>query len=341
MTEVRASNPDHEVDDEAEATPEADAIPRWQRWPWKWTPGRVGLVGYFVVLLVFCVTRGIPFDRIGQTGWIVAGILVARIGRPWREHVRALVDWVPLLAALVLYDFTRGIADNLDRPVLVGGLADAETWLFNGTLPTVWLQDHLFDPARIQWWDVFASVVYFTHFVVPWALAAVLYVRSRELWAPYIRRVLLLSYAGLVTYILVPAAPPWYAAWAGEIPDEVARIATRGWELLGLHGAGAWLSDAQADVNQVAALPSLHSAFAMLVAVSLWPMVRNRVVRAVLVAFPFAMAFTLVYGGEHYVLDVLAGWAYTGAVVLIARAWERWRAESRAQPAEEGSQSGG
>lgn len=316
------------------ATTATADVPAAQRrgWPWEWTPGRVGLAVYLVVLITYCVVKGIPFDRIGQTGWIVAGILAAKIGRPWQEHVRTLLSWLPLLAALVMYDFTRGIADNLDRPVLVGELADAEAWLFGGTTPTVWLQEHLYLPT-IQWWDVLASVVYFTHFVVPWALAAVLYVRSRTLWAPYIRRVLLLSYAGLITYILLPAAPPWYAAYFGEISEPVSRIATRGWELLGLRGAGAWFSEAQADVNQVAALPSLHSAFALLVTVSLWPFVHHVVLRTVLVLFPLAMAFTLVYGGEHYVIDVLAGWFYVVVVLIVARAWERWRARREGPPA--------
>lgn len=326
MTDVRAP-----VVTEDEA-PTGSGRRWWQRWPWQWawTPGRVGLTVYLVVLVLFCATQGVPLDRIGQTGWILAGIIAARIGRPWQEHVRVLVDWLPMLAALVLYDYTRGIADNLDRPVLVGGLADAERWLFNGTMPTVWLQEHLFDPAAVHWWDVAVSIVYFSHFVVPWALAAVFYIRSRQrLWTPYIRRVLMLSYAGLITYILVPAAPPWYASYVGEIQEYVDRIATRGWGPLGLHSADRWLSSAQADVNQVAALPSLHSAFALLVTVALWPFVRHWIGRVLLACFPVAMAFTLVYGGEHYVMDVLAGWLYVAVVVLIATAWERWRATRR------------
>ena len=43
--------------------------------------------------------------------------------------------------------------------------------------------------------------------------------------------------------------------------------------------------------------------------VALWPLARSRWLRVPLVLFPLAMAFTLVYGGEHYVIDILAGWA--------------------------------
>jgi membrane-associated phospholipid phosphatase len=323
MTELRDA-PDGGAELAAEI---ADPVSVARRWEWPWPPGRIGLAVYFLVLGIFCVTQGIPLDRIGQSAWILVGIAAAGIGRSWRQHVRMLVDWIPLLAALVLYDHTRGVADTLGMPIRVGELVGAERWLFGGELPTVWLQDRLYDPAEVHWWDVIVSVVYFSHFVVPWVLAAVFYIRARRRWSGYVRRVLLLSYAGLVTYVLLPAAPPWYAARVGEIPEQVERIATRGWDVLGLRSAGVWLSEAQADVNQVAALPSLHSAFALLVAVALWPLARRRASRALVATFPVAMGFTLVYGGEHYVVDVLTGWLYVGAVVLAARAWEQ-----RAQP---------
>lgn len=295
-----------------------------------WTPGRIGLITYALVLGLYCVTQGIPMDRIGQTGWIILGITAARIGEPLHAHGQAILDWLPLLVALIIYDHTRGIADTLGMPVRVAELADVERTLFGGTIPTTWLQQHLYDPAQVHWWDIGVSVVYFSHFIVPWVLAAVLYMRSRSTWTRYIRRVLLLSYAGLLTYVLLPAAPPWYAARVDVIPEGVSRIATRGWDELGLHSAGAWLSEAQAGANQVAALPSLHSAFAMLVAVTLWSHMRRPATRALLALYPLAMAFTLVYGGEHYVLDVLAGWYYVALVMLVAYWWESRRAQSAA-----------
>lgn len=290
-----------------------------------WPLGRIGLAAYLAVLVTYVIRVGIPTDRIGQTAWILAGIAAAKLGRPWREHVRALVDWLPLLAALMLYDHTRGIADTLGMPVRVGELVDAELAIFGGALPTVWMQERFYTPGDPQWWDVVASVVYFSHFVLPWALAAVLYVLSRALWWGYVRKVLLLSYAGLLTYVLVPAAPPWYAAQVGLIAEDVDRNIGAGWSVIGLRFAGAWLERAQAGSNLVAALPSLHAAFALLVSVALWPLVRSRWIRAVLVAFPVAMGATLVYSGEHYVVDVLLGWVYVAAVVAALRLWDRLR----------------
>jgi membrane-associated phospholipid phosphatase len=45
------------------------------------------------------------------------------------------------------------------------------------------------------------------------------------------------------------------------------------------------------------------------------------------------MAATLVYTGEHYVIDVLAGWAYVGAVFVGVGLAERWWRERRRGPA--------
>lgn len=302
------------------------------RWRGRVTPGRVFLALYLVVLVIYSGVEGIPMDRVGQTGWIIAGMIAVKIGRPWREHVRTFLDWLPLLAALILYDHTRGIADTLGMPLRVGQVVDVESWLFGGTIPTLWLQEHLFE-STVRWWDVGAALVYFSHFIVPWVLAAAFYLWSRPLWVSYIRRVLLLTYTGLLTYVLLPAAPPWYAsARTGDIAEPVYRLVGRGWNELGLRSAQAWLSDAQGGANEVAALPSLHAGFSMLVAVTLWPLAKRWWLRVPIVAYPLAMAFTLVYGGEHYVVDVLLGWLYVAAIMVGAHLWERWREQHR-QPA--------
>ena len=73
---------------------------------------------------------------------------------------------------------------------------------------------------------------------------------------------------------------------------------------------------------------SLHAAFPVLILLFFWGGARWWW-RILLVAYPLAMAFTLVYGGEHYVTDVLAGWIYAvvvyGAVLAIERALARRR----------------
>jgi hypothetical protein len=284
-------------------------VPRHAGRPW-----HVAITVYVVVLAACVVVVGIPLDRGLQAVWIVAGMAAWQVGRPLRSWGRMLADWVPFIAALVVYDHTRGVADTLGRPVLVGGLAEAERRLFGGEVPTLVLQEHFFDPFAVRWYDVAAALVYFSHFFVPWVIAAVLYMHSRDAWLGYARRIFTLTYVGLLTYVLLPAAPPWFAAGEGLIGD-VERAATRGWSALGLRSAGQLLEDGQADVNLVAALPSLHAGTSMLVTLWGWAVVRSAWARAGMVLYSVAMGVTLVYGGEHYVLDVLMGWAYAAVAV--------------------------
>lgn len=304
---------------------------RARAWAARWTIGRIALGAYLLVLLVFVVRVGLPTDRIDQLIWILIGIVAAKLGQPLRVHLRAIVDWLPLLAALLLYDYTRGIADTLGMPVRVQELVDAERALFAGALPTAWLQERFYTAGDPQWWDVTAAAVYMSHFVLPWVVAAAFYMASRDLWWRYIRMVLLLSYTGLLTYILLPAAPPWYAARDGVVVETVERTISSGWSVIGLDFAGAWLSREQAGVNQVAALPSLHAGFALLASVALWQVVRNPLLRVLIAVFPISMGLTLVYSGEHYVVDVLLGWLYVAVIVVGLRVWDRRRERSSGQ----------
>ena len=121
--------------------------------------------------------------------------------------------------------------------------------------------------------------------------------------------VAILSFAGLATYALYPAAPPWMASQAGLMP-QVTRIIPLVWHYLGLHSAGSVVEGGYAYANNVAAVPSLHAAFSLLIAITLWPR-KHKWLRPLVALYPLAMAFSLVYGAEHYFSDILLGWIYT------------------------------
>ncbi len=297
----------------------AGVAARNRRWllVWAWA----------VVLAWFIVARGLPMDRGSQFIWIFGLLFAVNVGRPWRAQGRILLDWLPFVGFLFVYDYTRGVADTLGRSVHVTEVVAVEEALFGSPVPTVRLQDWLYDPGTVHWYDFVVSLVYFSHFFVVWIMAVVLYLRSRERWAAWARRLLVLSYAGLVTYILYPAAPPWFAAREGVIPW-VERLPSRGWDAIGLHGASQLIAYGQAGSNQVAAVPSLHAAFAALVMVFLWSSV-GWVWRTVLLGYTLAMCFSLVYGGEHYVVDALLGYLYVGVIAVVVGLWETWRRRSR------------
>jgi hypothetical protein len=269
--------------------------------------------GLALCFALTCLERGLPTDRVVLLGWVLAGLAVhAAVDGP-RRVVRLLADWLPLAGLLLAYDASRGFADGLGTTVHVTEPAAVDRWLGGGVLPAVVLQHH-WDAA---WWEALAALVYGSHFVVTPLVLAVLWVRDRARWARYARLVLALSAAGLLTYVLYPAAPPWLAAKDGVIPP-VRRLSATGWDVLGLPHAGAMLADSQGQVNRVAAVPSLHTAFAVLVCLVLFPLATRAWMRIGLVAYAVLMPLVLVWSGEHYVIDTLLGALYAAGVVGAA-----------------------
>jgi membrane-associated phospholipid phosphatase len=232
---------------------------------------------------------------------------------------------------------------------------DADRWLFFGTVPTVWLQERLKLPYP-PWWEIAISSVYMSFFILPYIVAAALWLRDREEWKAFVRLFVGLSFGALLIYALLPAAPPWAAARctaadvaggpsgprcmfrpARGVPDGgllgamqgtqdgangwVERIVGRGWGKLNLHSASALIDQGQASVNLVAAIPSLHAALTAAVAAFLWSRV-DRKWRALLVTYVLVMAFTLVYTAEHYVVDILLGWALAAVVMTVINRYE-------------------
>lgn len=297
--------------------------------------GWVAVGTWAVALVWFIAAQGFPFDRGYQTLWILSGLLAASVGRTWRDVGRIFVDWLPVIVILYLYDFSRHAAEALGRPVAVTPQIEADRLLFFGVVPTVWLQEHVYDPNATHWWDAVGSLWYISHFLGVWVIAAILYLRDRDHWFQWIRALVVLSFAGLVTFAIIPTAPPWYAARDGILPA-IDRISTRGLDMVGLHGARQLVDLGAATANDVAAIPSLHTAFAVLIAVWFWPRVPQQHrwwLRPFLVAYPIVMLAVLVYSGEHYVIDGIIGALYVFGVLWALRVYDRWRARRRAEQA--------
>ncbi len=294
--------------------------------PTQWIWLRRGALGvYFVALGVWSATYGIPVQRELVIAWTCGALACASIGRPPRQILQLALDWLPIVLVLCAYDFTRGAADSFGIGVHVHPMIDFDRTVFFGQVPTEWLQARLGDPHVANWWDVAFTLVYTSYFIVPFALAGVLWARDRPAFLRFTKRLVSLALAGLATYIVFPAAPPWMAAEMGLL-DGVHRTTATGWDSLGVGTAGLF-SEGQSNVNLVAAVPSLHSAFVALVALFLCGRIRSPW-RGLLFLYPLAMGLTLMATGEHYFFDVLLGWGYAGAVMVAWGWWERRRALS-------------
>jgi membrane-associated phospholipid phosphatase len=296
-----------------------------------WATVRWCAAGLYVVALVaYTVAYGIPVQRELVIAWTCGALACASTGRPPREIVQLIVDWLPIVAVLAVYDFTRGAADSIGIGVHSMPMIDFDEFVFLGETPTQWLQERLYEPGIVHWWDVGFTLIYTSYFIVPFAVAGVLWARDRLAFLRFAKRLVTLAIAGLVTYISFPAAPPWMAGQEGLLTG-IHRSTSKGWEVLDV-GTAAMFSHGQGAVNQVAAVPSLHSAFVALVVLFLWGRVRP-VLRPLLLLYPLAMGLTLIATGEHYFFDVLLGWLYAAAAMAGWAWWERRRAAVRSEPA--------
>nr|WP_225951643.1 phosphatase PAP2 family protein [Mycobacterium sp. OAS707] len=324
---------------------------------------RVAVAIWAVVIVYRTVTTGFAFNRELLLLYICTGLLAASIGQG-RRMLYVVRDWLPFALVLIAYDLSRGAATLVGRPTMWHWQVDADRWMFAGTVPTVWLQERL-KVAYPPWWEIVISTVYMSFFILPYIVAAVLWLRDRAEWKAFVRLFVGLSFAALVIYTLLPAAPPWAAArcTAADVAsgpsgpdcmfrtgrgvpdggllgamhstrdganDWVERIVGRGWGKLNLQTASALIDQGQASVNLVAAIPSLHAGLTAAIAAFLWTRVARKW-RPLLAAYVLVMAFTLVYTAEHYVVDILLGWLLAG-IVLLAIRWFEGRRRGRDRP---------
>ena len=298
----------------------------------------VARVGYLTALIAVTVTEGLPLEHAQLFFWILLGLAVLSV-QAWRSWGMMLLEWLPLLGLLVVYDYLRGAAGVADTEAHVTPQIDVDRWLGGGQVPTVWLQHHLYDAGHLHWYDVGIWCTYLSHFFTIWIVAAVLWKVAHQRFRRYVSLVVLLTLMAFLTYWLYPAQPPWLAGELGEIPA-VDKIVPTVWDDLGVRVAADLFETGNGLVNLVAAMPSLHAAYPAMLLLFFWG--DGRWYRIGFGLYTLAMGFALVYGGEHFVADILVGWLYAAiafAVVSLApRAWRRARAHRRggaaAEPAE-------
>ena len=314
--------------------------------PWRLADARTRhrrrrlLLAVVVAFTLFVALAGVPTGREWLTLWILVTLLAAVGGdvAVWRRAV--VRDWLPLLAVLFAYDLIRGVANEVGgslfdlKPWFSNPLNPASTarahlleplrvdeWLFGGHVPTVWLQQHAYDAGVVHWWDRVAVPVYLSHFLVSLILAIVLWCVNYQVFRRYLATFVTLTMLTLATYLVYPAAPPWMASLNGYLP-EVGRVVPATLSALGGETVRSTVEKGAAYSNPVAAMPSLHAAIPMMLALFFWSMSRWWV-KGLLATYALAMALTLVYTGEHYVIDILVGWVYAAlsvaAVTAVAR----------------------
>ena len=231
-----------------------------------------------------------------------------------------IVDWFPVFIVLFVYDAIHNRLGKFLPPAHTFPQIRADEALFGGTVPTVLMQRAFYSPAHPHWWDYAALAVYTSHFFVPALVGLFLWVRSRPRYLVYMKGFVGMTTLGYATYVVFPAVPPWLASQRGALAP-THRLVREVWEHLGHHGIAGMFSGTSVYANDVAAVPSLHAAYPVLIALFFWRG-SGPWVRAALALYAVAMAPVLVYSAEHYVLDIALGWLYAFATAFALRLLE-------------------
>lgn len=273
----------------------------------------VGVACYALLVAALMIQGGLaitPDVALVAVGLVLLLVLVR--GR------LVLSDWLPLVALLFAYELMRGLADDAGFPLHMEDLIVVERMLAFGDLPTRILQDALQPAVGVGLVAVLATTVYMIHFLVPILVGLALWVRRRAMFHDFMAALIVLSLAAFVTYLLLPSAPPWYAAQQGLLdgPDGTPMIAYLKPVVfdsvaasLGLDGNALYTSVFYGlGPNNVAAWPSLHVAYPFLAFLFL----RRAFGRVGYLALGYTLlvAFSVVYTGDHWVHDCIAGMAY-------------------------------
>jgi membrane-associated phospholipid phosphatase len=176
-----------------------------------------------------------------------------------------------------------------------------------------------------------STVLYVLHTPLPIAIGAYLWLRHRPTFYDFLAALFILSIAAFATYLVFPAAPPWWAAATGHLagpsglpviehlkPAAFGALVTS----VGFDGQvlfGLTFNDISPD--PVAAFPSLHAAYPLLAYLFVRQVSRRSGV--LMLAYTAAAWFAILYLGDHYLVDVIGGAVYALAAYAFLPIWRQ------------------
>ncbi len=229
-----------------------------------------------------------------------------------------LRDWWFFLLGLVMWNVSGPIAaDSPFRPHL-DFLLQLDRVLFLGHDPVVLVQHSLATPGHVGPLDLLTAAAYNLHVPEPYIAGYFLWRLDRAISLQFAAAALILLVVGFASFVLFPAIPPWMAStWYGRLPHVFNgfRPVLRA-HPLPFHGTPIF-QVFKFHGDAVAAFPSEHAAFPLLEFLALSRISRRA--SLFLLLWVAWVLFAIVYLGEHWVTDALAGWLYAVVIFWIVR----------------------
>jgi membrane-associated phospholipid phosphatase len=210
-------------------------------------------------------------------------------------------------AYLAAYELPNDDPRRLEARVRIDYPIAVDRVIGLGVPPTVRLQSRFSDPARFSRLERLLVWCHWIWFAVPHASVAYVLIRRPDRFPAAAARMYAVFDIGAVIYWAIPTAPPWYAARHGRLQDAQMRPVRR---MMLEYGEQFWgerwpdLYDVLGG-NPLAAMPSLHFATSLMGAHLLTEM--SPVAGAIGWTYAGLLGLALVYLGEHYAADLVAG----------------------------------
>jgi membrane-associated phospholipid phosphatase len=226
-----------------------------------------------------------------------------RLPRGWAHLAFQFVIWIGFY---VVYQIARGAADR----DVAGAFHNGE-WVLR-------TESHIgaqFEPAVQRVVDtssVLVTLTSYTYWLSQFAVVGItllwVYFRYHERFAGFRNWLIAANLVGLLGYVFMPTAPPrMFPEWG--FVDTLGQYSSVN------HSSGliAFAS------NPYAAMPSLHAMDALIVGLVMFGVVRSRIAKALWLAWPIWVSFAVISTGNHYWLDIVAGFLIAVATGYVLR----------------------
>ena len=231
-----------------------------------------------------------------------------RLPRGWAHLGLQFAIWIGFY---LVYQVARGLADH-------GGTAEAFAngrWIIDAQRDLHSMMELTFQSA-VERSSLLIQVTSWTYWLSQFAVVGIallwVYFRAHERFLRLRDTLIAANLMGLVGYVLLPTAPPRMFPEAGFH------------DTLEAHAAVDHSSSVVAFAsNPYAAMPSLHSADALIVGVTMALVVRRPWAKALWLAWPAWVWFSVMATGNHFWLDIAAGVVVAVVAALLVARWRR------------------
>ena len=272
-----------------------------------------GVLGYCALLLLMAVSGTFMF--VTKTSVVPVLLLIAIATGRGRTFVN---QWAVFLSLLVLFDSTRGyifyVIKAFDLNVYMNYAIEWERALLGDAVAPIWVQSRFLNVGELTLLDRVLTVVHGSHFLLFLLFGWAVWYLGRKEFEAFKAALLFIMGIGLLVYFLVPTVPPWMAANDFAMLPEVHHA------FYYVYNRGAPTLSAAFDINPIAAMPSLHTAFPTLITLVAFRLWRWKATPMLL--YLLVMIAALLYGGEHYVVDEIAGALLAVIAFLMVYRWD-------------------